>query len=347
MSDKERDQRFSTLQMIASELRVSVSTVSRVLNSTPESARRAASKKTADRIRALAQELGYTPNPHARNLRARRSREIGVLVPRVSDLVLATIYEGIQEEAAEHDLQSFVLSTFDDAETHNRALATLERRRVDGVILGDGRLDDAGFDVPSVPAVAVSRRDPHIISITCDDLLGGRLAADHLFELGHTDVAILSGQPYASTGLDRTAGFVERWREHGLEVPGARIVNCSFDTRGGRAAIDELGGLLSHVTAIFAVNDFTAIGAMGALRQRGINVGDDIGLIGFNDVSLAADLPIPLTSVRSPMTELGIHALGALISVMDGEPVESVRLQPELHARQSTLGSARALGVPS
>ncbi len=334
----EKEQRFSTLQMIATELKLSVSTVSRVLNPTPESGRTAASAKTADRIRALASELGYTPNPHARNLRTRRSSEIGVLVPRVSDLVLANIYEGIQLEAAKHDLQSFVLSTYDDVETHNRALATLERRRVDGVILGDSRLDESGYNTPHIPAVAVSRRDTHIPSVTCDDELGGRIAAEHLLSLGHHRVAILAGQPYASTGIDRTRGFIERFREAGVEVDGGLIVHCGFDSEGGRGAIERLGMRLDSVTALFAVNDFTAIGAMGALRHRGRDVGTDIALVGYNDVSLAADLPVPLTTISSPMAEMGSMALRTLMSLLDGESRGSALLAPVLRARQSTLG---------
>ena len=340
--DGERAQRYSTLQMIATELGLDVSTVSRVLNSTPEGARRAASKATADKIRSLASDVGYSPNPHARSLRSRRSGEVGVLVPRVSDLVLANIYEAIQTASDALDVQSFVLSTYDDPARHNRALATLAKRRVDGVILGDARLDEHDYDRPSLPAVAVSRRAPSLTSITGDDEQGGRLAAEHLLSLGHAEVAVLAGQPYASTGVDRTKGFVERYREAGLEVPASRIVACGFDTHGGRTGVDRLGDALDGITAIFAVNDFTAIGAIGALRQRGISVGEDFALVGYNDVSLAADLPVPLSTVRSPMADMGARAFDALMAVIGGEEFASEQLAPTLQARESTLEVARA-----
>ncbi|GAB3989532.1 LacI family DNA-binding transcriptional regulator [Actinoallomurus acanthiterrae] len=329
-----------TLRSIADQLGLHVSTVSRVLNGPAEDGARAASGDTAERIRRLAAELGYQPDPHGSGLRTGRSRLIGVLVPRVSDLVLATIYEGIDEAAGERGLTTIAANSLDDEENRRARTKTLLARRVDGLIFGDARLDDGFLDrlaADGVRFVLANRRSGLHPSVTPDDRLGGRLAAEHLLGLGHTEVAVIAGLPFASTGADRTAGFVDHYRDHGIDIPGTRVLHSPFDTAGGRAAADELLRSADRPTAIFAVNDFAAIGALGAARDHGLRVGTDIAIMGYNDTPLAAELPIPLTSVAVPMREIGRRSLELLIRLMAGEKAESQRLPPTLAPRASTV----------
>jgi LacI family transcriptional regulator len=331
--------RPATLRSIADQLGLHVSTVSRVLNGAAGDGARAASGDTAERIRQLAAELGYRPNPHATSLRTRRSNLIGVLVPRLSDIVLATIYEAIEETAAEHGLSAFVTNTRDDPPTQRSRTEMVLARRVDGLIFGDAHLDASFLDeiaTRGTPFVLVSRRSGSHLSVTCDDYLGGRLAAEHLIERGHEDVAVVAGEPHASTGVDRTAGFVDCYREAGLPIAARRVVRSRFDTAGGREATEQILRGRGRPSAIFAVNDFAAIGAAGAARDHGLRLGADIAVIGFNDTPLAAELPVPLTSVRSPVREMGAHAVDLLVRLLAGEQVESQRLPPVLIARAST-----------
>ena len=330
---------FSTLQMIADELHLSVSTVSRVLNGSSEAARRAASEETADAIRELAARIGYSPNPHARSWRLRRSGEIGVLVPRVSDLVLATIYEGVHLSVAAHGFQAFLANTYDCPELHDSAIRAMVGRRVDGIIIGDSRLDRPTEEViaeSGVPFVCMNRRSPHSPSVTCDDFTGGALVADHLLSMGHRDVSVVAGARYASTGADRTAGFVEAYRQRGIEVKAENIEHSSFDTAGGHRAAEARLKRNPGITAIFAVNDFTAIGVMGALRDRGLVPGMDVAVVGFNDVPLASELSIALSSVRSPMSDIGRLAGDLLVKAIRGQTVASETLTPSLVVRQSS-----------
>jgi LacI family transcriptional regulator len=323
-----------TLQGIAERLGLHVSTVSRVLNGKADVQGRAASGETAQRIRSLARELGYRPNPHATSLRTRRSNLVGVLFPRLSEIVVATIYEGVEEEAAAHGLSVFVTNTRDDPAVQRERIAMVLGRRVDGLIIGDAHLDGAALADPAlrrVPYVLVNRRtDGNHPAVTCDDLLGGRMAAEHLLGLGHRRVAVIAGEPFASTGTDRAAGFLERYREAGLPVPGHRVRHCPFDIPGGRQAATELLAPADRPTALFAVNDLAALGAMGAARDLGLRPGSDFALIGFNDTPLAAELPIPLTSVHSPMAELGRAAVRQLLHRIAGEPATSQHLRPGL-----------------
>ncbi|MGC0333984.1 LacI family transcriptional regulator [Streptomyces sp. SAI-170] len=335
-----------TLQGIAERLGLHVSTVSRVLNGPRDGRVRAASGDTAERIRRLADELGYRPNPLAAGLRTRRSNLIGVLVPRLSEIVMATVYEGAEEAAAAHGLSAFVTNTHDDPALQRDRIAMVLARRVDGLVIGDAHLDGAALDVPGLrgtPFVLVNRRTrAGHTSVTCDDRLGGRLVAEHFLALGHRSVGVLAGEPFASTGADRTEGFVERYREAGLPVPAHRVVHCAFDTAGGRRAATALltgsgsGGSGARPTALFAVNDFAAIGAAGAARDLGLRLGRDLALAGFNDTPLAAELPVPLTSVHSPMAEQGRRAVALLLRRIAGEETASEVLTPELRVREST-----------
>lgn len=331
-----------TLRMLADQLGLHVSTVSRVLHAKPDESHRAASSATVERVRKLADELGYRPNPHATSLRTQRSNLVGVLVPRLSDIVLATIYEGIEEAAGERGLSTFVTNTSDVPEFQRDRTDMVLARRVDGMIFGDAYVD-AGFlgEVAErgVPFVLVSRRAGDYPSVTCDDYLGGRMVAEHLLNLGHRDVAVVAGEPYASTGIDRSTGFIEAYADAGIEIPAHRFTHSRFDARGGHEATERLLAENEPPSAIFAVNDFAAIGAVGAARDHGLSVGTDIAIAGFNDTPLAAELPVPLTTVHSPMHEMGRRGLELLARLLHGEQVSSERLRPQLMVRASTAGS--------
>ncbi|GAB3169465.1 LacI family DNA-binding transcriptional regulator [Streptomyces incanus] len=328
-----------TLAQIARQAGVHVSTVSRAL-SPDDAVRGAVAAETATLIRGLAEELGYQRDPAGAALRTGRSRMLGVLVPRLTDIVLATVYEGIDAAASAAGYHTVVANTGDDPEMQRRRADALLARRVDGLVLGDARSDCdlvAELARRHIPLVLVSRRLPGRVSVTTDDVLGGRLAAEHLLGLGHRHVAVVAGEPYASTGVERTRGFRDAFAEAGLPVPKSHVTGSTFDVPGGRAAADRLLGLHPRPTAVFAVNDFAAIGVMAAVRDAGLTVGRDVAVVGYNDVPLAAALPVPLTSVRSPMYRMGEAAATTLVTMLAGGPVRSRRLRPTLRARASTL----------
>ncbi len=335
------NQRDPTLQMLAQHLGIHVSTVSRVLNGSDQEAAKAASAKSIARIKALAEEWEYRPNPHAISLRKSRSNLIGVIVPRISDLVLAFIYEGIEQTALDHSYFTFVTNSYNDPQTQLKQIRTAQRRRVDGLILGDAHMDAAmrpPLSTLRMPFVLVNRRSGTLPSVTCNDYLGGCLAAEHLLQQGHTCIGIVAGLSFTSTGQERAAGFIDTCRERGVHIPPDYCMECSFDTAAGHATAARLLTLRPQPSAIFAVNDFGAIGAMGAVRAASLRVGPDIAVVGFNDTPLAAELPVPLTSIRSPLHEMGAKSMELLLSLLQGEYVESIRLQPEIIIRASSLG---------
>lgn len=328
-----------TLRMIATELGVSASTVSRVLNSSGEEALRWGSADTVARIRAFADERGYSPNPQASSLRTRRSGLIGVVVPRLQDYVLATIYEGIEEAASESGLSTFVTNSRDVSANQRARTRMMIDRRVDGLIFGDAHLDHQVLDEvrgQGVKFVLVSRTAGDYPSVTTDDVAGGYLVGRHLAETGRRDVAVLAGLQFASTARDRTDGLRKAMAESGIEVPDHRVVYSGFDPAGGRAAVERVLADGPVPDAIFATNDFAAIGAFGVLRDRGIRVPDDVALVGYNDTPLAEGGAVPLTTVRSPIHEMGRLSVGLLLDVLAGRTTESILLEPELVVRASS-----------
>lgn len=334
------NRRPATLRGIAQQLNIHVSTVSRVLNGTLDHADRAASKETIERIRALAASLEYQPNTHARTLKTRHSREIGVLVPRLSDLVLATIYEGIDEAASAMGYTSFVANTLDLPERQRERAERALARNVAGLIISDVHATPApGFleelEARQVPFVLVCRRRAQHCSVTSDDEMGGRLVAEHLFAQGHTRVAVIAGEPHSSNARERTASFVAYYREQGIHLAADRIIPGHFDTQTGFNTGDYLLAHPEPPTAIFAVNDFLAIGLFGALRKRGLLAGRDVAVVGYNDTPLAEHLQ--LTSISTSMHAQGMRAVETLLRRIAGAPIESHRFPARLTVRASSL----------
>lgn len=326
-----------TLAALAERAGVHTSTVSRALR--PDGG--GVGARTVEHIRGLAAELGYQRDPAAAALRTRRSGVFGVLVPRLTDFVLARIYEGLDDAAARNGYKTFVANTSDDPRLRGERLEELLERRVEGIVLGDARLGGdelvKTLNRGNTPHVLVSRRLRGSPSVTTDDLAGGRLAAEHLLELGHERVAVVAGEPYASTGVERTRGFLRRYAAAGIEVPDELVLNSPFDTEGGHAAGAELLRRSPRPSAIFAVNDTSAIGVMGALRERGLRPGVDVAVIGYNDIPVSADMTVPLTTIRASMFEMGAEAMRLLLERLGGASVESRRLAPELVVRDSTV----------
>lgn len=328
----------TTLAEIARRAGVHQSTVSRALSS---SSTGVGAERTR-RIRAIAEELGYAPNPAAAALRTGRSRLIGVLVPDLTDLVLASIYGGVDAGAHEAGLSTFVSDTRDDPRLRRQKLLEFQSRRVEGIVLGDARLDGdelvATLQRQGVPFVLVNRRLAGHPSVTTDDIAGGALAAAHLLERGHRELAVIAGPSYASTCAERTHGFVQQCRRAGIDVPEHRVLDSGADADAGYRAAASILERSPEVTAIFAINDFAAIGAMGAIRDSGRRPGTDVAVVGFNDVPLARHLPVPLTSVRSSMFEMGRMGAALLVDLLEERGVESIVLEPELLVRASSSG---------
>lgn len=335
-----------TLRSLAEHLKIHVSTVSRVLNGTEEEARSAASPEMIVRIKQLAVQQNYRPNRQAIALKTRKTRLIGVILPRLTDLVVAMIYEGIDAGAQDHQYLAFVGITLDLPERQIQLCETALDQNVEGLLIADARIDNVNYlneiTKRNIPTVLVSRHSPGHCSVVCDDYKGGQIAAEHLIQLGHRNIYIFAGEPYATTGHDRTQGFIQRCAELGVDIPQHAIIHSGFDTKSGRQLGERIfSASKEKPTAIFAVNDFLAIGLLGALRDCGIQVGQDVAVVGFNDTPIAGELPIGLTSIRSPTYQMGYRSVELLLQAINGGSPKSEFLEPVLCVRESSSPNVR------
>ena len=328
-----------TMATLARQVGVHISTVSRAL----QEPRQETSNRTTLKIRSLADELKFQPDATASRLRKGRSRLIGVTVPTLTDPVHATTYEGIDREALSRGYSTMVIMSANLEDLSPARANSLIRSRVEGIIIQDTFEGDqlpASLRERGIPYVLCLRKGDHDLSVAVDDLLGGRLAAEHLAARGHTDVAVISPDSSVSTGRDRVEGFLEGMRAHGVQVDAARIVPAGFDLASGQRAAEAILGWAKLPTAIFACNDLTAAGLMFRFREAGVEVGRDLALIGYNDIEIARHLPVPLTSVASPLQELGSQGVDTLIDLIEGKTTGPVSLVPHLVPRASTLSWA-------
>lgn len=334
-----------TLREIADQAGVHISTASRVLRQ-PEPAD--GWSDSALRVRQVAEELGYQPNLWAASLRTRKTTTIGVVMPRLTDVVVATMFQGIEEAATAAGYSVLLSSPPDDLDAQRKAVEFLVSRQVDGLMLSSIHLPGTDFvdslPLRSLPILLLNRHiDPATSSpnsslpfVSGDDRLGGYLAGKHLLDCGYRDLGVIAGPDHASTSRERVAGFRDALTESGLELPPNRIVASEFEVQGG---VDAAATLLSGNTrpdAVFTVSDTIAIGVLGVARDLGLSIPDDLALVGYNDIPVVSQLPVPLTTVRSPAHKIGATGLEHLLALIAGRNVESVKLPVELIVRAST-----------
>ncbi|MDV6272509.1 LacI family DNA-binding transcriptional regulator [Rhodococcus erythropolis] len=339
-----------TLREIADQAGVHISTASRVLRQ-PEPAD--GWSDSALRVRQVAEKLGYQPNLWAASLRTRKTTTIGVVMPRLTDVVVATMFQGIEEAATAAGYSVLLSSPPDDLDAQRKAVEFLASRQVDGLMLSSVHLPGTDFvdslPLRSLPILLLNRHtDPATTSanrslpfvslpfVSGDDRLGGYLAGKHLLDCGYRDLGVIAGPDHASTSRERVAGFRDALAEAGLELPPHRIVKSEFEVQGGVEAAATLLGGDSRPDAVFTVSDTIAIGVLGVARDLGLSIPDDLALVGYNDIPVVSQLPVPLTTVRSPARKIGATGLEHLLALIAGRNVESVKLPVELIVRAST-----------
>jgi LacI family transcriptional regulator len=328
-----------TLLDVAAAAGTSKSTVSRILDERlPRS-----ESATAQRVRQVAAELGYVRDPSASSLRRGKTMTIGVVVPRLTDTVMAMLYEALAHAGQRSGHFTIVATTDDEPDADRTAVEALLQRRVDGLILSTARLGDDFFEELAgrgVPYVLALRTDGHSLASVGDDELGGYLATRHLLDLGHRRIGLIAGPEYASSARGRAEGYRRAMAEADVDVDPAWVVESTFGISSGADAARTLMKLDRRPTAVFAVNDNTAVGALSAFGSLGLSVPKDVSLVGYNDIPIVSHLPTPLTSVRVPFDQIATAALELLISGPQGEHDRVRVTPPTLIPRRSTASAA-------
>jgi LacI family transcriptional regulator len=330
----------ATIVDVAARAGVSTATVSRVLSGAA-----AARPATRERVLAAARELAYRPSGVARALKRSRTRTIGLLITDIENPFYPQIVRAAEDEAHARGLGLLLCNTAEDPERELAYLDLLLDRRIDGLIIASGRtirrharrLADIGLPVVGVNAAGHSATLP---GVTTAQRRGARLAAEHVLKLGHRRIGhITAPDDRAAAARLRRSGVDDAIRAAGLP-PGSLTVS-EGDERigGGIRAAESLLSAHPAPTAIVCYNDLTAIGALRAVRQARLRVPEDVSIVGFDDIELAAWTDPGLTTIRQPTDEMARWAVARLADVLDGrEPTghRHVTLAPALVVRGST-----------
>ncbi|GGQ77656.1 MULTISPECIES: LacI family DNA-binding transcriptional regulator [Streptomyces] len=326
---------------------VSVGTVSNVINR-PDTV----ATETRARVLSAIDRLGYVRSESARQLRAGRSRIMGLLVLDMGNPFFVDVARGAERAARDAGLGVMVCNSAESAGEEAEYLSLFAEQRVRGVLLtpadATGR-NIASFRRHGIPFVLVDRVSEGTTecSVSVDDVAGGELAVRHLVDAGHRSIAYVSGPPGFTQVRDRRTGALNALAEAGLgprnlrELPTERL-----DVAAGRDAGARLLGLAERPTAVFCANDLLALGVLQAMYAAGVNVPEDLAIVGYDDIEFAAAAAVPLTSVRQPAVTMGALAAGMLLEETEEGGAGAARhehrrvvLQPELVVRRSSLSA--------
>lgn len=328
--------RRPTIHDVAARAGVSKSLVSLALRGSPK-----VSETSRKAIEKAAAELGYRPNATARSLADRRSRTIGINMAELDNPIFPQMLSGAHSVIRDHGYNTMLVSGERDPELESTELAKLLEFQIEGLILVSHRLPAATVRAlaAEVPTVVLTLREitgPGIDSVTTDDEAGARMAMQHLFDLGHSDVAHISGGRL-EPAVVRERVYREQMIAAGL-ADRIRVVDGDLTNLGGLAAGRELLADGSPPTAIFASNDISAIGAMAACQEFGLAVPEDISIIGYDGMALGALRTMSLTTIAQPLTDMGRLAAERLFDRMERRPVKgrSIVLEPQLLTRGTT-----------
>lgn len=304
--------------------------------------------KTARRVAAVADRLGYRPHPLARGLRTNRTQTVGMVVPDLMNPLFPPIYAGVEASLREEGYSLVIAGADDDEERAHAVVSALLERRVAGLILATAHLETGlpgGLEPGVMPIVLVNRSDDalEVPSVVGDDHRGIDMAVRHLIELGHTAIAHIAGPSDVSTGLTRREAFVASMRSAGIGSDSGLIVESeSFRIEAGYEACNRLLESGRGFTAIVAGNDLIALGCYDALSERGIDVPGSVSVTGYNDTTFVDRVTPPLTTVAVPFRQMGSAAGDILLSEIalrsskSADGTASTLLRPWLVVREST-----------
>ncbi|MEJ2265742.1 MAG: LacI family DNA-binding transcriptional regulator [Anaerolineales bacterium] len=331
-----------TLKDIAKKVGRSVTTVSRALDDYDD-----VSPETKALVRQVAAEMGYTPSTLAQRLQKKRTDTIGLILPtsgpRFSDPFFSEFIAGINHQAGQmgYDL---LVSTHPPGEREMQAYRqNVQSRRVDGFIVVRTRCQDARIEYlqhTNFPFISFGRTEGKLDFpfVDEDGESGMQLIADHLIDLGYRQIGLINGPSFLMFAKHRRTGLSKGLEKHGIQLADEFIREGDLSQQEGYEQASELLELPDPPTAIAAGNDLMAFGAMSAAQDRGLEVGKDIAITGFDDIPMAAYSHPSLTTLHQPIYQIGEKVCEMLILLILGEKLEQeqIILEPRLIIRQST-----------
>jgi LacI family transcriptional regulator len=326
-----------TISDVAKEAGVSIMTVSRVINNKGE-----ISDTTRQHVLKVIERLDYRPSSIARSLATKRTGTLGLVVPDIANPFFSDLALGAEDKAYAEGYNIFLCNTKEDSQREVATLESLAEKRVDGLIICGSRLVDDVLRTalehhPVV--VLVNRQLPdYDTGLVCvDDLAGGRMATEHLLQSGHRAIGFLAGPPISYSGRQRAVGYRAAIDAAGLPYNAAWVRHCSSGVVSGREVGTALLTDHPELTALFCYNDLVAVGVLQACADLGHRVPDDVAIVGFDDIFLAALVTPPLTTCHTPRYKLGVQVMDMLLDRIKGctSDCKEIVVQPKLIVRAS------------
>lgn len=327
---------------------VSVSTVSRVINNSLP-----VDDETRRRVETAIEKVNYTPNLLARGLRMRSGHLIGLVIPDLSNQTFSRLIDYGQESAQRRGYDVIVGITNNDAEAEERFIQGLLDRNVDGVIFS--RVSDRShvlrmMNRRGVPFVVLDRslERERVPTVVLDNERAGEMAAEHLLSLGHREMACITGPLDIAIVRDRFSSFRETVLKAGANLPQYALFEGDFSYRSGEQGVRELLSSGTRFSALWALNDYMAVGALNALRAEGVRVPEDVSLMGLDNVDCSWMSRPQLTTIEQPFRRMCEEAVHILVALKAGESSasERVTVEPALVVRGTTTKAGSAPPEP-
>ncbi len=324
-----------TLERVAKLAGVSPSTVSRILNGTA-----VVSDEKRKAIDEAIAELGFVPNPVARGLAGGRTLSIGVVTQAIDSPFYGPALRGIEDELDSAGYSPLFVSAHWDPTTEGRCIDVLRSRRVDGLIVLNGRLSDQALKntAKHLPIVVTGRniKGAGLFALNFDNFAGGVLATEHLISLGHRKIAFISGDAAHPDANERLRGYTTALKNAGIPFDANLVVPGDYQVESGLAATDLLLASRRKFTAIFCANDQMAYGAALSLHRKGLRTPEDVSLIGFDDIYHSLYVAPPLSTIHQPASEMGRLTASSILQMLAGNKPTAAMPAPELIIREST-----------
>jgi LacI family transcriptional regulator len=329
--------KYITLRMVAQKAGVSVNTASRAINNKPD-----INKETKKRVLKISQELGYVRNATAVALRTNRTWTIGVVIEDNRNPFYAEVLNGMEEAVRGKNYHIILTNTQRDYNKEEEAINLLLAKRVDGLLIDP--VQDRDNDINSlveanIPFVVVGRdfENIEVDAVYNDEVKGGFLATEYLIKKGHKRIALIDGFLYKSPAKGRLEGYKKALKEYGIPLDDALVSAGDIDLKDGYERTKQLFEKELNFNAIFAYNDMMAFGAMQAIKEKGLRIPEDIGLVGYDDIPFSSLTSPPLTTIRLKKQDLGIECVKLLLSRINNKrkKTKKIMLDVELIKRKT------------
>ena len=329
--------KYITLKMVAEKAEVSVNTASRAINNKPD-----INEETKKRVLQIAKELGYIRNAAAVALRTKKTGTIGVVIADNRNPFYAEVLNGMEEAAREKNYHIILANTQRDYKKEEEAINLLLAKRVDGLLITP--VQDKDDDIKNlidanIPFVVVGRdfENIEVDAIYNDEVKGGFLATENLIKKGHKRIALIDGFLYKSPAKGRLEGYKKALNKYRISLDESLISVGDINIEDGHERTKQMLEKDLNFTAIFVYNDMMAFGAMQAIKEKGLRIPEDIGLVGYDDIPFSSLISPPLTTIRLKKQGLGAESVKLLLSRINGKHKNAIKrmLDVELIARET------------